>query len=118
LMAEILYDANVSPFRTTGSLSDNEILAIGRAMKYITKLSYYDNMTGYMTNFESFIPVHKERVKKGIYPDYHDDVKIKKGDTFEFKVYRQKKDPLGNPVSADKTIQKGRSTYWVPGVQV
>jgi formamidopyrimidine-DNA glycosylase len=117
LVAEILYEAKISPFRTAGSLSDDEIRNLGKAIQYLTKLSYYDNTTGYMTHFDDFIDVHKERIKKSIYPDFHKHIKIKKGEKFEFKVYRQKKDPDGNPVEADKSIQKTRSTYYVPNVQ-
>jgi hypothetical protein len=70
-----------------------------------------------MTHFDDFIDIHKERVLKGIYPDFHNHIKIKNGEKFEFKVYRQKKDPDGNVVEADKTIQKTRSTYYSPKVQ-
>jgi formamidopyrimidine-DNA glycosylase len=118
LVAEILYEAKISPFRTVGSLSEDEIRSLGKAIQYLTKLSYYDNTTGYMTHFDDFIDIHKERIKKGIYHDFHKHIKIKKGEKFEFKVYRQKKDPDGNPVEADKSIQKTRSTYYSPNVQV
>jgi formamidopyrimidine-DNA glycosylase len=117
LMAEILYEAKISPFRTAGSLTESEIEDLGYAIQYLTKLSYFNNLTGYMTQFDDFIKIHKERIKKGIYPDYHESIKLKKGDKFEFKVYRQKKDELGNLVEVDKSIQKTRSTYWVPNVQ-
>jgi formamidopyrimidine-DNA glycosylase len=117
LMAEILYESKISPHRTVGSLSDEEIENLGKAIQHLTKLSYYNNMTGYMTHFEDFIDLHKERIYKGIYPDFHSHIKLKKNEKFQFKVYRQKKDPDGNTVEADKSIQKTRSTYWVPGVQ-
>jgi formamidopyrimidine-DNA glycosylase len=117
LMAEILYRAKISPFRTMGSLTEDEIKTLAESIQYLTKLSYYDNSTGYMTHFDDFIPLHRERVIKGIYPDYHNQYKIKDNENFQFKVYRQKKDPNGNPVQIDKTIQKNRSTYWVPNIQ-
>jgi formamidopyrimidine-DNA glycosylase len=118
LVAEILYEAKISPFRTIGSLSDTEIKNLGEAIQYVTKLSYYNNSTGYMTHFEDFIPLHKERIDKGIYPNYHAHVKLDKNEKFKFKVYRQKEDSYGNKVEADKSIQKTRSTYYVPKVQI
>lgn len=117
LMAEILYESKISPHRTIGSLSDEEIKNLGKAIQHLTKLSYYNNTTGYMTHFEDFIELHKERIDKGVYPDFHANVKLKKNEKFYFKVYRQKKDPYGNTVEADKSIQKTRSTYWTPNVQ-
>lgn len=117
LMAEILYDAKISPYRQAGSLTDSEIKKLGKSVKYITKLSYYNNETGYMTHFDDFIKVHKEKIDNNTYPEYHSEIKLKKKDKFEFKVYRQKKDPEGNEVLADKKLQKTRSTYWVPQIQ-
>lgn len=117
LMAEILYEAKISPYRKAGSLSEPEIKSLGKAIKHLTKLSYYYNKTGYMTHFDDFIKIHKDRIDNGLYPEYHKDIKIKKKEIFEFKVYRQKKDPDGNEVLADKKMQKTRSTYWVPEAQ-
>jgi len=117
LVAEILYHAKISPFRTLGSLSNLDLKKLVFAIKYITKLSYYNNSTGYMTHYDKFIDIHKKRIDDDIYPNYHADIKLKKNDKFTFKVYRQKKDPFGNSVSIDKTIQKNRSTYWVANVQ-
>jgi len=48
--------------------------------------------------------------------NYHNDVKLKKDDIFEFKVYRQDEDPYGNEVKGDKIIT-GRTTYWSPIIQ-
>ena len=36
--------------------------------------------------------------------------------TFSFKVYGKKKDPLGNDVIREKTLD-GRTTHWVPSEQ-
>ena len=47
--------------------------------------------------------------------EYFKDVKISK--TFNFKVYKQEKDPKGNKVIKD-TIIKGRTIHWVKSVQV
>lgn len=117
LTAEILYDAKLSPYRKIGSLTKTELKTLSHSIKYITKLSYNNNEEGYMTKFNDFIKKHKEGVDDGKYPDYHKDIKIKKKDKFSFKVYRQKEDPLGNPVYADKELNQGRTTYWVKRVQ-
>lgn len=117
LVAEILYESKISPHRTVGSLSEDEIRELGKAIQHLTKLSYYNNSTGYMTHFDDFIELHRERVDKGIYPNFHSHVKLKKGEKFKFAVYRQKFDPLGNEVEADRDIQGTRTTYWVPKVQ-
>lgn len=117
LAAEILYNAKISPFRTVGSLSVPEIEILGKSIRYITKLAYYDNMSGYMELFGNFIKTHKNYVDNGILPNYHSDIHLKKNEKFIFNVYRKKTDSLGNVIDADKTIQKGRTTYWCPNVQ-
>lgn len=117
LTPEILYNSKINPFRTVGSLSNTDLKNIAHSIKYIIKLSYYNNNTGYMINFGSFVKIHKQRINDGIYPNYHPDIKLKQNEEFQFKVYRQKKDPNGNKVENDKTINNGRSVYWVPAIQ-
>ena len=117
LAPEIMYDAKISPLRTIGSLSKMDIFALAHSIKYIIKLSYFNNKTGYMANFGTFTREHKKGIQSGLYPDYHPDIILKSADAFEFKVYRQKVDPYGNEVKIDKTINDNRSTYWVPNVQ-
>ena len=117
LTPEILYDAKISPFRTIGSLSSIEIKKLSKSIKYIVKLSYYNNNTGYMTNFGDFVNIHKLNIDNKIYPEYHENIKLNKTDKFNFKVYRQDKDPKGNKVDKDKTINKTRTTYWVKNIQ-
>jgi len=117
LTPEILYEAKISPFRTIGSLSNSELKKLSQAIKLIVKLSYYNNNTGYMTHFGDFTKIHKQKIDNKEYPEYHTDVKLKKTDQFKFKIYRQNKDPKGNKVSKDKTINKNRTTYWVSDVQ-
>lgn len=117
LVAEILYDAKLNPHRDLKSLSLPEIKKLVKSIRYITKLSYYDNKTGYMENFNDFAQSHSKKVDKGIFPNYLPDVKIpvtKKH--FSFKVYQQDEDPKGNPVVKD-SILKDRTIHWVPNVQ-
>lgn len=117
LAPEILYDCKISPFRKMNSFTTTEIHNLAQSIRKIIKLSYYNNTTGYMTHFDDFIKTHKKKIDDGIYPNYHSSVKLKKTDKFEFKVYQQKTDPLGNPVEANKELNKDRTTYWVPAVQ-
>lgn len=116
LAPEILYHAKISPFRSIGSLTDSEIISLSKSIKYILKLCYTNNKTGYMTIFKNFIDKHRLGIKKNKYPEYHKNTPLDENKEFEFSVYQQTKDPLGNPVKIDKII-KDRSTYWVPAVQ-
>lgn len=117
LAAEIMYNAKLSPHRKIGSLTQTEITTLCHSIKYIIKLSYYNNTIGYMTSFGSFSDVHKKGIDEGDFPNFHKDIKLKKSDKFEFKVYGLKKDLHGNNVTADTTINKDRTTWWVPNVQ-
>jgi formamidopyrimidine-DNA glycosylase len=116
IAAESMYEAKLSPHRTLNSLTKKEIENLNQAIKKIIKISYISNKVGYMERLEDYIEKHKEQVKEGKFPDYLPEIKIKKGEEFEFKVYQQNEDKLGNKVKADKIIT-GRTTYWVPNVQ-
>lgn len=105
LVAEILYRAKLSPHRLGSSLTKKEIKALENSIKYTIKLAYKDNDTGYM----SALDYDSKRV------NYHPDVKLGNA-KFQFQVYKQRTDPKGNPVKAEKIIN-GRTTYWVPAVQ-
>jgi formamidopyrimidine-DNA glycosylase len=118
LAPEILYNAKISPFRKMNSLNTNDLLNLAHSIKFLIKLSYYNNATGYMSNFGDFVEKHKNGVDSGKYPNYHPDIILKKNIIFEFKVYRLDKDPHGNIVEKDKTINAGRTTHWVPAVQL
>lgn len=109
LAAEILYRAKLSPHRLGSSLTESELAKLKYAIKYTIKLAYVDNHIGYMINLEDEANNMKRK-------NYHSDIKLKSKD-FEFKVYGQKTDPKGNPVKTDKIVD-GRTTYWVPAVQV
>lgn len=119
LTPEILYNAKISPFTKMKSLSDSKIKTLLKSIKYITKLSYYNNTTGYMSNFGEYIANHKKKIDNGKIPDYHPEIKLSDISklSFKFSVYGKKVDPFGNTVERDKTINKGRSVYWVPSVQ-
>ena len=112
LVAEILYRAGISPYRSSSQLLDDDIQRLEYWIKYIVKLSYMDNHIGYMVNLEE----EQSKIKR---KNYHPTIKLKEK-TFKFLVYRQKKDHYGNPVHADKIVGpegKKRTTYWVPAIQ-
>jgi formamidopyrimidine-DNA glycosylase len=108
LTAEILYRAKISPHRLGTKISNRELVTLKYWIKYVVKLAYIDNHTGYMVNLEE----DADKIKR---KKYHPKIKIRER-TFKFMVYRRKTDPYGNRVKADKIIG-GRSTYWVPSVQ-
>lgn len=106
LSAEILYKAKLSPFRLGSSLSKVDIVNLTYAIKYVVKLSYINNRTGYMVAFNN---VNLPKI------NYHPEINLGK-EKFKFNVYRQKTDPNGYLVEGAKII-KDRTTYWVPEVQ-
>jgi formamidopyrimidine-DNA glycosylase len=99
--AEILYLAQISPYRTVGSLSNDELINLFYCIRYVLKLSYF--MQGGKKNYYPGIKLNSEDTKE-----------------FKFKVYGKKGknafDPFGNKVKADK-IMGTRTTYWVPSIQ-
>lgn len=115
LAVEILYRSKISPHTSIYSIYKNVNLleTFVYNIKYVLKLCFITNKTGYMNNLKDFLDEYR---KKDKYPDYHKDIKIKKKDEFCYLVYRRKKDNLNNNVKAEKIIS-GRTTYWVPVVQ-
>jgi formamidopyrimidine-DNA glycosylase len=118
LTAEILYNSKLKPSRTLQSLSTDDIYRLAQSIRYIIKLSYFNNSTGYMESFGNYLTIHKKKILDGSYPNFHPLVKLKKTDKFIYHVYQQKLDKLGNIVCASKEYIKDRTTYWVPTVQI
>ncbi len=116
IAAETMYEAKLSPYRTMGSLTKREIEKLNESIKKIIKISYLNNKIGYMERISDYIDRHKEQIKKGKFPNYLPEIKIKDNEEFEFRVYQQDIDKLGNKIQSDKIIT-GRTTYWVPSVQ-
>jgi formamidopyrimidine-DNA glycosylase len=117
LVPEILYRCKISPHRKLLDLSDAEIKEMATVIKYVLKQCYISNDTGYMKDIKDFIKEHYDGINNGKYPDYHTEIQITHENPFIFFVYRQKVDPYGNKVIAEK-ILKNRSTYWVPNIQI
>ncbi len=97
IKSESLYRAKISPHRTIGDLSDEELSKLYEAIKKVTRSSYKH---GGMSQ-ENYVDLDG---KEGEYINY-------------LQVYRQKTDPKGRKVVREETKDK-RSTFWVPEVQV
>ena len=97
IKSESLYRAGISPHRTIGDLSDEELEKLYKAIKKVMKSSY------------------KHR---GMSQENYVDLNGDEGDYIDhLQVYRKKKDPEGREVVREETKDK-RSTFWVPKVQV
>lgn len=112
LSVEILYRAEISPKREMKNISKADSDRLCEAIKYITKLSYVSSDSGYLEHLDPEMKkyITKYRNTKNFHPEININGK------FEFTVYQQKEDKLGNPVIRDKIIT-GRTTYWVPAIQ-
>lgn len=94
LRAEILYASGVGPYRTLGSLSDDEIKTLLKISKQKLRESYE---SGGLT------------IRDYLAPDGS------RGN-FQQVVYAKETDPLGNKVIKEKD-KLGRMIHWVPSVQ-
>ena len=115
LCAEILYAAKISPHRDITNLSHIEIKSLAVSIRKVMKDAYVNNTTDYALQFADFVASRYEKIKSGKIPNYYPDIKLD-NNKFVFKVYQQKKDPLGNPVIGEK-IHADRTTWWVKRVQ-
>jgi formamidopyrimidine-DNA glycosylase len=124
LSVEVAFSAKISPHKKLKEIYENRSLSnkLAEAIRYTLKSAYLTAEIGYLEHLDpkmgKFINELRETVKKDKDSKYNflPDVKLKKNDKFTFEVYRQKKDPFGNPVKADKIIP-GRTTYWSPAIQ-
>lgn len=119
LCCEILYRAGISPHTSIKTIYDNNdlIKKLAYNIKYVIKLSYLTNKTGYLgNNMANFLDAHRKNIKNGTAKDYHSDINIGDDEVFSYFVYRKTKDPYGNIVKREEII-KNRHTYWVPNVQ-
>jgi formamidopyrimidine-DNA glycosylase len=97
LKSEILYESKISPHRKLVDLNQNDIEIL---YKNIRKISLSSLKAGGAT-IRNYSNINNE---VGNY-------------VFEFKVYQQKKDPLGHIVKKIDTKDK-RTTHWVSEVQI
>lgn len=118
LSAEILYMAEISPYTKIINIYSNRELSdkLAYSIKYILKLAYETAEIGYLEHLDPQMGKFIKKIRADKKYNFHPDIKLKKGDIFVFKIYRQSEDPLGNKVLGSKIIP-GRTTYWVPAVQ-
>ncbi len=96
LKADSLWLSGLSPHRTVGDISDDELLKLNHSIKQVIRESYksggatiqtYQNINGEIGQYSS-----------------------------RFLVYNRKEDPDGNIVTKEMTPD-GRRTFWSPAVQ-
>ena len=97
IKAEALYIAKISPHRFVHELNDEELKRLYDASLWVIKASY-DARGATIRDYE---------LPDGTKGDYK----------FKFKVYSQRKDPMGYRVIKEATAD-GRTTHWVAEVQV
>ena len=97
LAAEILYHAKISPMTTINKIyeSNSALKNLTDAIKYIIKISYLTNKTGYIEHIKEYATKIRDKIKTGEAPNYHPDTNVENKE-FCFKVYRKSKDPLGS----------------------
>lgn len=118
LNCEILYRAKINPHKTIGSFSKDDINNLCYWIKYTIKLAYYNNSIDYIEKIsKTFIDSHMIGILSGKYPNYHSDIKLKETAKFKFLIYKKKEDTYGNKITADKTVNSGRTMYWVKEIQ-
>jgi formamidopyrimidine-DNA glycosylase len=119
LVPEILYRSKISPHLPMGSLTNEQINILSETIKSVLKQCYINNNTDYMNKkfMKDFTEQHQQGVLNGQFPNYHPEIPIDTKSKFIFYVYKQKVDPFGNKVIAEKILGK-RKTYWVPTVQL
>lgn len=95
--AESLFLARVSPHRNVGNLSDSELRRLCQSIKTVLRESFKSGGATIQSyaNFDGEIGEYSQK----------------------FCVYNQKTDPDGNEVIKEKTPD-GRTTHWVPKIQV
>lgn len=96
IKCEALYDSEISPHRQTQSLTDDELERLLASLTDVMRASY--------------------RAKGHTMSDYRDLTGEAGTYKFSLSVYNRSKDPNGNPVIREQTLD-GRTTHWVPAVQ-
>lgn len=119
LVVEILYDSHISPHTKIIDLYNNKekLAKLSNSIKHIIKLSFMNADIGYMEDMDTSLAKFIKKIRLNPITNnlYHPEINIE-NEKFKFKVYQQKKDPLGNKVIKDKIVV-GRTTYWSPTIQ-
>jgi formamidopyrimidine-DNA glycosylase len=96
IRAEALYLSKMSPWRKANSLTANEIVDLMDNITMVMRDSYTHQGATILT--------------------YKDPFGLEGRYSSCFKVYRQKQDPLGNPIIKE-TTPEGRTIHWCPAIQ-
>lgn len=94
--AEALWRARLSPHRTVSTLTESDMSNLCDSVKEVLRLAY--------------------RGRGASIRDYRDANGDEGEATLEFAVYGLKKDPMGNSIVREETLD-GRVTHWSPGWQ-
>jgi formamidopyrimidine-DNA glycosylase len=97
IKCEVLYRSRISPHRLVSSLSGQDIAHLWNWTKLIIDSSYAQGGAS-IRNYRQLDESHGDFI-------------------FEFEVYSKKEDPFGNEV-VKETTKDGRTTHWVPQLQV
>lgn len=97
IKAEALYRAKISPHRHVASLLTDDLTLLRQSIIDVMKESYASKGA----TIKTYVTVDGQAG----------------GAQFAFRVYGQKADPDGRPVVKEETLD-GRTTHWVPGVQL
>lgn len=97
LKAEILYESKISPHRTLGSLTSEEVECLVKNINEIPRKSYNSRGSSLLT-----------------YTDMNGNTG---SNQFTFKVYQRTKDINGYSV-IQETTKDGRTTHWVKEIQL
>lgn len=117
LAPEALYHAKISPHKTLYEIYKDKSLSdkLAEAIRFLTKVSFETAEIGYLGHLtdemDNFVKELRKNKNK-----YHKNTNIG-NHKFKFNVYRQKVDPHGNKIKAEKDLIKGRTTYWSPTIQ-
>ena len=111
LSAEILYRAKISPRKKMIDIYHDKkiVYKLANKIKYTIKLAFLTANVGYLSHLDNSMSTWITKFRQRIKDDtthkyhYHPDINIK-NNIFNYDVYRQKKDPKGNPVIMDKIL--------------
>lgn len=96
IKSEALYRAKLSPWRIGNSLNKDEVQLLAQSAVDVAQEAYkYQGAT--------ILTYKKADGEKGDYANF-------------FQVYKKDKDPLGNIVKSETTLDK-RTSHWVPAIQ-
>jgi formamidopyrimidine-DNA glycosylase len=116
LVAEILYDAKISPYKKLNQLTDLNIKNITTSIKKIMRNTCYKNINDYIDKYKHFIKDRTILLKDGKIHEYLKEIPLYETD-FECLIYKKLKDKYQNDIISDNIIEN-RKTYWCKEIQI